>query len=112
MSNAFKPEIIATRVAEENQTYLQAIKGHLAKTNAEHAFVSYVLSLLGVWWGEFDEKGWTEPQPALIEFAAFNLFPHFGNTQTRDPAAIQGLINLLEEMRSNSIGSRSSKSRI
>ena len=45
--------------------------------------------------------GWCDPDPALIELAAFLLFPHFGNTNKRDPEAIQAIIDLFEPIRRN-----------
>jgi hypothetical protein len=92
---------IASRASEEGERLLQEFNKYLAQTNAEHAFVSYAVYLVGQWSRKWDEVGWHDPGPDLIEIAAFLLFPHFGNTQIRDPGAIQALVDMFEPMRQN-----------
>ncbi len=101
MSEILDTKIIASRAAEERERLLGEFKNHLAQTNAEHAFVSYAVYLIGQWSKKWEETGWCDPDPALIELAAFLLFPHFGNTQKRDADAIQALIDLFEPIRTN-----------
>jgi hypothetical protein len=101
VSEILDTKIIASRASEEGERLLDEFKKHLARTNAEHAFVSYAVYLVGQWSQKWDKTGWCDPDPALIELAAFLLFPHFGNTQQRDPDAIQALIDLFEPIRAN-----------
>jgi hypothetical protein len=76
---------------------------HLAswvpKTNAENAFVSFALFLVTRWMAQADEKNSSSPRPALVEFGAFHLYPHFGNTTAREPAAVASVIALLEKLK-------------
>jgi hypothetical protein len=92
---------IASRASEEGERLLGEFKKQLTRTNAEHTFVSYAVYLVGQWSQKWQKDGWCDPDPALIELAAFLLFPHFGNTQLRDPDAIQALIDLFEPIRRN-----------
>jgi len=101
VSEILDTKIIASRASEEGERLLGEFKKHLAQTNAEHAFVSYAVYLVGQWSHKWQKDGWCDPDPALIELAAFLLFPHFGNTQLRDPDAIQALIDLFEPIRMN-----------
>ena len=95
VSEFFDPKIAATQTAEEGEKLIADFKQFVNSANAEHAFVSHAVYLLGQWLNQHDKTGWTDPNPALIELAAFLLFPLFGNTQERNPETIQALIDLI-----------------
>jgi hypothetical protein len=90
------PEAISAKIVEGQEELVRKTDALAATVDAEYAFqalVTYHLCRL--------TKGYTEaehgPIPALVELAAFHLYPRFGQGGSRDPGQIQAIIDALTE---------------
>jgi hypothetical protein len=90
------PEAISAKIAEGQEELVQKTDALAATVDAEYAFqalVTYHLCRL--------TKGYTEAEhgqiPALVELAAFHLYPRFDQNGSRDPGQIQAIIDALDE---------------
>lgn len=90
------PEAIGAKIAEGQEELVRKTDALAATVDAEYAFqalVTYHLCRL--------TKGYTEaehgPIPALVELAAFHLYPLFGQGGSRDPGEIQAILDALAE---------------
>ncbi len=90
------PDVISAKIIEGQEELVRKTDALIATVDAEYAFQALVTShlfRLG--------KGYTEaehgPIPALVELAAFHLYPRFGQGGTRDPGQIQAIIDALTE---------------
>jgi len=99
MKEEFKPEVVRERMREEQKQLLGHLNSWIGRTNAENAFVSFAVFLITRWMAERLENGSPSPRPALVEFAAFHLYPYFGNTAQRNASAVASVIALLEKLR-------------
>ncbi len=99
MKEEFKPEVMRERMRKEQKELLGDLNSWIARTNAENAFVSFAVFLITRWLAERVEKGSASPRPALVEFAAFHLYPHFGNTSERSASAVASVIALIEKLK-------------
>jgi hypothetical protein len=99
MQERFNPEKFREQTREEQNELLVQLHSCVSKTNAENAFVSFAVFLITRWVAERLEKGSASSRPALVEFAAFHLYPHFGNTNKRSAPDIASLIALIEKLK-------------
>ena len=101
MQAQFKAEQVHPKAEYEYQCLVREFRHHLTKTNAEHAFLSLLLAFQSDRLEQLNDRvdSTVRPvRPGCIELAAFHLYPQFGNTEERDPAAIQKLIDLVNHM--------------
>lgn len=96
LPQAIDPKVVAEKINEAQQKLEQTTNALVSVVDAEYAFqalVTYHLFKVS--------KGYNEAEhgsvPALIELAAFCLYPRFGQGGTREPGQIQAIINALTE---------------
>lgn len=99
MKEEFKAKVVRERMREKQKELLGHLNSWIGKTNAENAFVSFAVFLITRWLAERLERGSASSRPALVEFAAFHLYPYFGNTNKRSAPAIASVIALIEELK-------------
>lgn len=91
------PQSVKDLLAASHDAMLQKVAAAADVVDAEFAFQSLVTSsLLRM------NKGFRESEhgdiPALVELAAFHLYPRFGQKSDRDPAKVQAVIEALTEL--------------
>jgi hypothetical protein len=101
LKQLFDPKDVGAKGAEEHRRLVGELNKHLLNTSAEHAFMAYAITFVGDSWKQLDKRGFGDSQPALIELAAFHLFPHFGNREEIDPGSVQAIIDLIEPLQLN-----------
>ncbi len=94
----FDLKVFRNAIHEDHATRVKKIEELAASVDAEFAFqalATYKISAL-------TREGYKETEhgliPALLELAAFYLYPHFGHSDNRDPGRIQAIIDALTEL--------------
>lgn len=95
----FDPEEIKRHFADSCEDLVRLINDTAGEVDCEHAFVAFVTSnMLKL----TRDGGYVEAEhgsiPALVELAAFHLYPHFGKSNARDTGKYQKLFDALEQL--------------
>lgn len=95
----FDPELVIRQFKEEQEALIAEIDGIVGSIDCEHAFVSLATSQMVKMNGK---DGFREIEhgmiPALVELAAFYLYPNFGVSDVRDAGIYQKLFDTLEKL--------------
>lgn len=93
------PEVIKQQFSGKHEELVAKIQSLASQIDCEHAFISLATSQMLKMSGE---GGYLESEhgtiPALIELAAFHLYPHFGESEARDHGLYQKLFDALESL--------------
>ena len=97
----FDPEVIKQHFSKQHEELVAKIQAITSQIDCEHAFISLATSQMLKMSGE---GGYLESEhgtiPALIELAAFHLYPHFGESKARDHGLYQELFDALKALNS------------
>ncbi|MBK1830779.1 SEC-C domain-containing protein [Verrucomicrobiaceae bacterium R5-34] len=95
------PGMIKQHLSKQHEELVAKVQGLASQIDCENAFISLATSQMLKMSGE---GGYIETEhgtiPALIELAAFHLYPNFGKSEARDHGLYQELFDALEKLNS------------
>jgi hypothetical protein len=93
----FDPQKVKDQLAQSHAALVAKVEAAAAIVDAEYAFQSLVMVQLMTMNEGFEEAKHGDI-PALVELAAFHLYPRFGQSTDRDPEKIQAAMDALKEL--------------